>query len=1329
MRTPLRILLLTLIAGWIAVAPQASATTAFNGSDVVRTATAGLSSDSLHIDIVGGDSLTVDPGKTITVVYRITPQNGASGTFEPVFELPDDWAIVFGNQPLEITDSSPVTRFVTFKVPGSALAGTYRPSLAITRNQNEVSPRVSSLVQVESIWDLSFDVGPTPTYLAAGKAFSAIFELSNDGNTAIEVDLKAQERKNTRIEMPERRIRLEPGEFREFEARISTDADMDHSQRSSLRFEARLVSNEDIVRFVTVAFDIVPVYARIKPKAAKTPLSLALETVGDENGVTPQARINAHGKMLGGNVMVSAQLSEMPRQKFYGQERLFTARYESESLTVTAGDHREQFSPMTLTGERGVGVATEYRGSNWAIKGTMQRSRSVFPVQKRAGVSAKWITSKTSSVSANLLHRNEFYTGTVLTVRSLSQPFGPTSKLDLECGINNQRSLQDPSCMLLVSNASPRLSYRVQAQRASESFPGTVSGTRMVSTYTSYRISPSWRVDQTSSIMHRSLGDGFGRNNVLVKAGLTFTDRLAGGSLYATVHGIHSGSQYDMARSSSERRENMLRLTTGYQLARLGLTVAAEEGRASGLTSADKGSLRRWKTNARVSPLPRWNINTSYELSSGNLSAMAQEQRQRQFGLGTTFALPKDIRASITGFHSIVESQFKQQYSSLRAGVSKTFNSGRVLSARVQVNQNTGRQSLRTADYRIGFETPLAVPFSRRTGEEDILRGRVVDNETGQAIADALVFLGNELAITDSQGRFRFGRPGQDIVFLRLDAASLGYDRAPVLPMPMQIGPEHFTGQELVIPVARTATVSGEITIYGNSNVADHLLGNGNTDLQAKGGLYGAILQIENDTVRQRTRSNRNGAFTFSQLPPGTYSVSVVRSDLDDYQRLETTFLEVTLEEGEEANIRFRVIPARKSIRMIQQSNLSMDSGSLSLSPSGTSASRVSSTRALSTSTAADSGAESGSGRNAVNRASTEAGASASRTSKPSMAPSALGGQDSMESAPGTGWMDLLKSTARDQQLDSGLTREGGLIPLTFISPSTRPKGPNPLHTPLLVLCLVFMLLVVDLLLRHFLTRSRSRIRQLNPPAWHVTVRFAWYYAALIVGAVLWAGSLMGLATALALSGISVAIESRHTYMAIVNIVRLEWVAGIKPGSWIRYRQSAIRLHRITLAAVEGNYPDGKPVSIPTYCVHELCVLNLEEYPYREFRGVLTISRLSNLRTVRQEIHQTVEAATSFGAVSHAHIRFEDLDSAWTAVHVHIVTTDTSFDPSFVANVLRPSMLAGGVVMRSNGHELDTAARGSLQGHHSPADGPDSELNDRRPTLRLIKGGQDTKAA
>ena len=1278
----------------------------------------------VSIEIIGGDSLAVDPGAVVTVVYRIAAQEDTALLLTPDFDIPDDWSIVFGSQDVELAGSQPVTRFVTYKVPEIERAGSYSPTMTLRDASGYEMGKASSKVVVNPIHNLSMESGRVPSYLAAGRSFEMPLIVANDGNAPISVLLKKPTHKIASVDISSQSITLQPGEHTEVTASISTDADAQRSQRVILRFDGHVTNEPDIKANVSISFDIVPVFAKMRPKAANTPLSLSVETVGDESGASPQASIHASGKLMGGDVRVAAVLAETPRRHLYGQEPQVTVQYVRNNVALTVGDHSTSTSPMTLTGERGVGMAAEYQGEEWKVKTSLQRSRTVVPVQERAVVSAAYQASERTQYSANLLHRNEFYSGTLFTGRMLTQPFGETSKLDIECGISNGRALQDPSCMLQTLGSTSRFSYQLRAQRASIDFPGTMAGNRMVSAFTSVRLGSSVRLEQMTTAMRREIGNGADRSNLYSKVGLNYSTRVSGGNLYATVHGIRSQARYTLIEGTTERIENILRVTTGYHKRRIGLTVTGEQGSASADGLTGTSSLSRYRFNARYSALANLHLNGSMEMSQGNLSSTSADQTNRQYGLGATLSLRSNMQATVTGFKSTIRSHITQQYASLRAGVSKSFKSGRVLSVRAQFNENIGRQTLRTADYRIAFTTPLDVPFTGRRGGDDILEGRVVDAESGAPITEALLFLGNDLAITDDKGRFRFARPGQDLVFLRVDASSIGYDRTPAIPMPMEIGPDRFSGTEVVIPISQASVIRGVIEVYANAETGEQLMGANEDDMQLIGGHHGAVVQVESETIRQRTRTDRSGVFVFPQLPPGEYTVSVVRSNLPDRQQLNRSSLKVLLDPGGDTDISFRVIPAKKRIRMIKSSNLSLTPIG-SLTPSDTPHKDSSDKKSNDILDSSSNGEESSDIPYNTGSDSDTKGSDQIETSSAA---------NDRKRAVSTGWLNTLQQTAR-AQASAESDRDASVIPFYLEQGTHDPSPTHPAYPLLFVLCILFLLVDLDLLVRSLIEKRGNGIQLMKTPKWINTLRFLMLYGFAIVSATFAAGLLAGLAVSLALSGLSVAIESRTTYRAMFNITMLHFAAGIRTDSWVPYRQTVVQIVEMRLDSTCIRHLNGIEERVPTFGLHRHTSILGRSIDLEVADVEISFSRMSNLRQIRSLVEERLESMRPEGISSYLDIRFEDENAEWTSLIARIATVAGQNELSMLCEIVEAELIAAHIPTKRQRSTLVSVKKLdniSAEIDTDSTEGTSVKRSDQDAAggshLRLIKGGNHKAA-
>jgi len=1265
------------------------------------SANSAFQDNSIRITTIGSDSLSVVPGKTATIIYSV--ESTSAQTVSPTFDIPAGWNVVTGSSEISLKPNAPTVRIVVFSIPKNTPSESYSLNLVLSSKDGSEIGAHTSYVFVSKVYALSFESDAVDGYSPAGMTVKPVFHLSNQGNTPITVVMSAKNREFLQIELPKAPVSIPPGETKQIEALINSDANIDHTIKAGVRFEARVLEDDSMVQFKTLSYEVIPVYSRVKPIAAAVPLSLSFETVGDENSASPQARIAGAFEALGGDVSVSATLSEQPREKMFGSDQYLAIHYKRNDVLVKLGDHSANLSPLTLSSEQGIGAAVEVASGDWTVKTTAQRTRHSFPVQERLGVSVAKSLSETSSASLNLLHRNGLYQGTIITARSVFQPLGPTARIDVECGIDSGKALQDPSCSAMWTQSGSKWSLRLKGQKASKSFPGTAAGVTQFSEFASYRLNQNFRLDNSLNILSRNLGDGYARTNRFLKTGITYSNRVNQGTLHASVHGIQSRISYESLIEQVTRSEITLRSTTGYQKRNYGVTLSYELGSASSAKDGS-GTFTRFKSNVRKTLRSSINLNASYEHSSGNLTALELEQSQTMYGLGTSFAMPRGVSVSATGFISSIKTSFEQQYTSLRTRVSKTFRSGHLLSAQAQFNRSEGRIAVRSADYSISYSLPMSLPFGDREAEDTLLRGTVVDQVTGQPVPDVIIFLAENISITDEKGRFAVPRKLDRSEYLRLDQKSIGYDRIPTTVFPLEITPEDYRGHDLVIPIGPSATLTGYINVFSTVNGSDEMLGAAAAELELVGGVFGAVVQISNETHRIRTRTDRNGKFQFGQLPEGTYRVEVIKAQLKEYQRLKSTYANVSLEGASNKELTFEVVPFRKQLRIIKSSSLSIENEV-----------PTTSTQPKRNSTAIGD----------VNSSNEVGTPKESRTLNPEATLEGngtnLNDQEAAEPAAGlsTGsWLDQLKESAKQE---STASRKGGVSIPFYVNvrpTSPKPDKATPVYFCMLILSVFFFLVAIELVIRNIIELNRSVVRSITKSTWIWAYRQSTVYAALVLGISFYFGPLGGLAIALGLAGVSVLIETSDQYRNIGAILYLLLTKNVKVGSWIAYQEGVGQVIRLTLHSATIALMNGQTVEISPKDLIHVSASEWKPTHVQKEQFNVDFSRLSDLRSIRHVATEAMAHFAASGMRNHVTIEFTDIDSEWTSMLLEAVVDGNIATKSEIEARLVHELKANGVALRS------AMAVNLVKTQKSDSVQSQKEY----PSLRLVKVNKDEAA-
>lgn len=1270
---------LLILFGWFVGAQRASANSPFQESDV-------------RISTIGSDSLRVQPGGVVTVVYHVSSNaSGAAESYTPEFDLPEGWALALGNTPITVKGESPTVRVVLYSIPKSSLSGHYNIRLQLKSASGETAASIETSIFVKEVYSMTFEQDNVEAFIPAGKTVQTSFHVSNNGNTPITVAISAKQRPLSQVDLPINSLRLLPGESQTVETTIHTDADVDHSASIGIRYEARIKELKESVIYKTVSFNIVPVYARVRPKSTGIPLSLTLESVGDENGISPQAKVATAIEALGGEISVNAIVSEQPREKFFGSDQYVSVQYRRKDLAVKLGDHSASLSPLTINGENGLGAGATIDRGTWNVKTTVQRTRNTYPTQNQAGLSVGKHLSESSYISVNMLQRSGLYNGSAFTVRSETQPFGPTSRLDAECGIDSYGALSDPSCSISFAKGSSRWTLRAKGQHASKSFPGTASGLTQVSKNATFKINQYFRLDNSLNYLVRDLGVGYTRTNSILKSGVTYTDRVIGGTYYVSLHGIRTQTNYTSLIADLVRRELHVRMSAGYDRRKFGASLAAEKGGSSSSEDAESGSMQRIRANVRGKLRSSWSINGSYEWANGNLSALEGNQMQSLYGLGTTFALPRGMAFSATAFLSHVTTSVTQQYVSTRARLSKTFRSGHLLTAQIQFNESTGRQTIRSSDYSLSYSLPLALPFGASEEGSTLLNGQIIDLASGEPISGALLFLGDNISITDEKGRFAIPRKTDRSEFLRLDQKSIGYDRIPTTSFPLEITPQDFQGEDLVLTLEPSAVLTGQVDILTYPGDGDQLLGASESDLINSGGLAGAVIQVSSETHRLRTRSDKSGNFQFGQLPTGTYKVEFISGNLKEHQRIKQPLVSVIVEAGKSNSLIFEVIPVRKVLRIIKTSSLSIQ-GVDSFTPEGHS--------------------------EAVARKSTQKAQVELAPTEDVVSVESKNSQQ-VEARRSVSWQDMLRDSAVQESRVKKLG--AGVAPFYVdVNPgSPKPRFDRPIHLFLIILSVAFYLIAIELIIRNQISKNRSAIVSIGKPVWIWAYRQISVYMCLLVGAGYFLGPLGGISIALGLAGISLSIEFKEQYQNIGAILFLLIKSHVKTGSWIAYRDSVAQVTDLNLQSITLTFLDGNVVVLKPFALLHVSVSKWKPDQVRRETIELRVSRISNLRTIRESVSETLKEFAPAGTRQHAHIFFEDLNAEVTLVKIKTVIDGNKTSLSNIEAALERRLREDGILITSKVEKsVDTIA---VKSADTVAANSETTEKNAFPPLRLVE--------
>lgn len=1172
--------------------------------------------DDVRMERVGADSSVVVPGEVVTLVFRSTSTRPDSLTLSVILDLPTGWRSVRPTQELILAPGKPTVRFLSILIPETARAGSYSLGVHLsTPGSKEHLSSLQAAISVLPVHGLEFDVTPAASFVAAGQSVDVAIQATNRGNAPIDVIWAADPTDSGHFKLGARRTALEPGETATVHGTFTSDADLRATASASIRVLGRIDNVDDSNSSGTATIDVIPAYERIKPRGNPIPLGLTLETAGNEETARPSARVRSEIPVAGGNLSIQATLAGREEHSVYAPRNDVRVTYETSDVTVTAGDHTQNLSPLTTRSETGFGVSAEVRKSDWTVKTTAAQNRHGRPDEVRTGFSVRKSLTDASTLSTNLLVRNGYYTGSVGTFRFENKPGHGRHSMDLECGISGTAAFTDPSCSLNATWRNSLTSVRTQAMRTSADYPGAGSAVSMLSENVSLRLGRHVRLDESVQWLSRSFADGIGRTDVSVRAGGTLAFRVASGSLISTIHGVREDSRYETGGFSQNTSSSYARTSVGYQLPRMGLTINAERGFREAST-AERTPLRRLRGQFRVQPFKILSLSLTAERSRASVAATGMEQRYRQWGVNSSLALPNSFQIAGGVFNNQVDTPGgTQEYESVSGRIVKRFNSGSELLFQMQANRSRGRTEIQSADYRLAYSMPLLIPGRPSGDSQGLVTGFIYEKATGKPIPGVLVRFGDQIAISNAEGRFLVAPNPSGESFLFVNATTLPQGLVPEQVMPMSIG----LADQIDIPVVAASSLRGSVRHYRRTDDESGLIGLTSDDLTASDGIHSVLLKLSSGNGSYRTRSDAFGAFAFEGVPAGTYTIQIVRNgSLESGFTFVSDSMTVSLSPGDRTSVELKATPVKKRIRFLSSGNVvSSNSGK---------------TAVISPHVPEAVGIKNG------NRAIPSAVETPKTPERPEPRPTT--------SKTPANWIRLLQDTANAPNDD----QEGGIPPLLLGSPPvTPPSPPSGLLVLILALSGLFVLLDIDLIAQNLLRRRRAAsgiLGALHESSGLWRVRQVVLYTVTIGMATGLYGVLAGISAAMGLFSITLAVELWDSIHSMAVFVRLYMVQRSSLGGVMIYHGMPVVSCRTGLFETRIELLSGDKRTIPTSSLTGPSVSLSVAAQWID--TTVTTDRSTNLHALRVAIEAAIPALSSAAL----RVEYEDVDHRRTTVRI-----------------------------------------------------------------------------
>lgn len=868
---------------------------------------------AVRVEAAGPEQVQAQAGEVLTVVFRVTNTSPEARTFAAHLALPPAWHAVLPQRPFTLAAHAEDLRLISFQVPLDARPGTYEVHYtARDQSDPESFDEGRVVVVVPPVYGLDLTLDKAPRFAEDGEPYQVRFFLFNDGNTATTTLLSAVSTGKYAVQIDPGRIRLAPRSSGYVTVTVSPGAEeaLERGERVRhvLRLKAHLEEAPEVSSALGVVTDVISPPGRPRSRRSVLPAEVTMRGVGDGQGLGGQLDLTGSGSVLGGTVEAALTLPDRRRTSFYRDRSRYSLSYRTRGLDLYTGDQVYGLSPLTDGHHYGFGAGGNVRAGRLTLSGFYHRQRHAFFRQDYGGGSIGYRVSDLAQVSTNVLRQRGFRGGDAVTLRTILRE-GNVASLDGECGLGarNESGRDGPgasaghACSVRFSFNWPWLSYTANLLRADASYPGRQYGLGAVSSSAVLRPLRWLRLEAMGQRRQRRYDPTYTRRAGVYRFGAGVNARPFGHAahVYLSYHGQRVGvAQQALA---SERRETALRLRTGFNAAWGGLAGTVELGRILYDGAGANGRFQHYQMRARGTVRRGWSLNATVDHRRGQTLYRVDERALWRVALGTKLELTRRTVLSLNVSGLFDEYAPGRLARSAQARLRHTFGSGHrlELDAR-QFGVGDGLFTERgLGEYSVAYVVPFGLPIG--APREQRLSGRVYDAETGAGLEGVALTLDGRTALTGADGRFWLPRPDAEVAYLNLDRISAGLGRIPMQDMPLQVRGREAS--EIDVPMLQSARLSGQVEVAAGSRQEP---------------VHGAVLELTSGDRRLRAIADRDGRFGFPEVIPGAWTLRVLHARLPAHHAVEQESYGLTLVPGAQDEVRIRVLPKQRRIRMLE---------------------------------------------------------------------------------------------------------------------------------------------------------------------------------------------------------------------------------------------------------------------------------------------------------------------------------------------------------------------------------------------------------------------------
>lgn len=850
--------------------------------------------------------IEIGKGTVVSAGFVVANRSGREQGLSVSLVLPAGWRAVFRETAFRIRAGTEELRLVSFSFPPETEAGSYEVRYRLSDPAN-ASRTVEALLTVVVIPIRQIEVRAieAPRYIAAGETFTALFEVRNAGNAGGRFLLKTANAHGFPVTVDSAVLVLGPRGSRQVRVRVRTAPALRAKTPTTVVLTATLQADSTVQARASVVVDVIPRAISSGDETFDYPVRVAARAAGEDERLGGQIEVSGQGPLsaVGSDRLeILLRTTDIQSQSSLGLRDEYRVQYASRAGEVRLGDWTYTLSPLTELSRYAFGGGGKVVMGNATAGGFYNESRFYRPGQRQVGGFVRYEPLDGYSLGLQHLDKRDQDQAGISSARVLLAPT-PGAMIDLEYGVSNTAGVRDNALAAQFNTRFSWGSFDARVIDAGGKYQGYYRDLSFGSMSMNLQPIPNVQTEAYFRSERRNRDNdtllSFVPSEQVIQVGVGYSNRVSVSYRRTVQEDLRPSPLYG-------RSEEIARLRIGYPLGGVDLFSDIEAGISTNTLLGGTYPFRRYALFAALSTAGV-SSTLSLEYSDENSLYTAEELERFSVGLGGSVLLTRSTFLQANVYWSRLTSTTRQEFAMLDLLLQQELSNRHQIQLRVRKNYFV--PAIRTSElaYVLQYNLPLAIPL-QRTGSGERLSGVILD-EDGKPVGNALVNVGSTAAISDSRGEFSvLLPPGRH--YLVVDRASIGLDRVTQQPMPIEVDVREGREERVILNVVRGSVISADVRLAAFAEGTDSLV-----DVGPQAGVL--VEAIKGPELRRRVSDSR-GRVEFGELTPGTWRLRLIGGDIPALHVTEPVEIVVSLESGDRKTGSFRIVPRKRTIRIIQ---------------------------------------------------------------------------------------------------------------------------------------------------------------------------------------------------------------------------------------------------------------------------------------------------------------------------------------------------------------------------------------------------------------------------